>query len=88
MLGRVCQLAVGAGGRLLGGRDGSGWGGVVSHGWGLDSTQPRPPAERVCLALLLLLLQAQAILKALPSLVDIEVAAGTELTVCGDTHGQ
>ena len=37
---------------------------------------------------LLLLLQAQAILKALPSLVDIAVPAGTELTVCGDTHGQ
>ena len=37
---------------------------------------------------LLLLLQSQAILKALPSLVDIAVPAGTELTVCGDTHGQ
>lgn len=32
--------------------------------------------------------QAQAILKSLPSLVDIHVPPGGELTVCGDTHGQ
>ncbi|KAL4858796.1 Serine/threonine-protein phosphatase 5 [Chlorella vulgaris] len=35
-----------------------------------------------------IILQAQAILKSLPSLVDIHVPPGGELTVCGDTHGQ
>jgi serine/threonine-protein phosphatase 5 len=35
-----------------------------------------------------IILQAQAILKALPALVDVEVPAGGEITVCGDTHGQ
>ncbi len=33
-------------------------------------------------------LQAQAILKQLPALVDIDVPVDTHLTVCGDTHGQ
>ena len=32
--------------------------------------------------------QAQAILKALPALVDVTIPDGGELTVCGDTHGQ
>jgi len=35
-----------------------------------------------------LLLKAKDILGALPSLVDIPVAAGDQVTVCGDTHGQ
>lgn len=50
------------------------------------------PSVTGCCSTALLLLaplrQAQAILKALPSLVDIEVAPGSEITVCGDTHGQ
>ncbi len=33
-------------------------------------------------------LQARTILKALPSLVDIPLAAGARFTVCGDVHGQ
>jgi serine/threonine-protein phosphatase 5 len=32
--------------------------------------------------------QAQALLKAEASLVDIDVPAGTHFTVCGDVHGQ
>lgn len=35
-----------------------------------------------------IIMQAQAILKSLPSLVDVDIPQGTELTVCGDTHGQ
>ncbi|KAI7844809.1 hypothetical protein COHA_001689 [Chlorella ohadii] len=35
-----------------------------------------------------IILQAQAILKQLPALVDIDVPVDTHLTVCGDTHGQ
>ncbi|PSC75771.1 Serine threonine-phosphatase 5 [Micractinium conductrix] len=35
-----------------------------------------------------IILQAQAILKALPALVDVTIPDGGELTVCGDTHGQ
>ena len=37
---------------------------------------------------LTLLLQFQAIVKELPSLVDVDVPAGEQVTVCGDTHGQ
>jgi len=36
----------------------------------------------------MLLLKAKDILKALPTVVDVEVPAGKEITVCGDTHGQ
>jgi serine/threonine-protein phosphatase 5 len=36
----------------------------------------------------MLLLKAKEILKALPTLVDVEVPKGKEITVCGDTHGQ
>lgn len=36
----------------------------------------------------LILLKARDILKALPTLVDVEVPKGKEITVCGDTHGQ
>jgi serine/threonine-protein phosphatase 5 len=36
----------------------------------------------------LLLIRARDILKALPTLVDVEVPKGKEITVCGDTHGQ
>ena len=32
--------------------------------------------------------QAAGVMRALPSLVDLPVAAGAHITVCGDTHGQ
>jgi serine/threonine-protein phosphatase 5 len=35
-----------------------------------------------------LLIKVRNILKALPTLVDVEVPNGKEITVCGDTHGQ
>ncbi|KAK9806971.1 hypothetical protein WJX72_009035 [[Myrmecia] bisecta] len=35
-----------------------------------------------------IILQAREILKALPSLVDVPVAQGGHITVCGDVHGQ
>lgn len=35
-----------------------------------------------------ILLQARALFAAMPSLVNISVAAGQHITVCGDTHGQ
>ena len=34
------------------------------------------------------MLQAQQRLKSLPSLVDVPVAGGNCITVCGDVHGQ
>jgi len=36
----------------------------------------------------MILFKAKEILKALPTLVDIPVPKGKEITVCGDTHGQ
>jgi len=36
----------------------------------------------------IILLKIKEILKALPTLVDVEVPKGKEITVCGDTHGQ
>jgi len=36
----------------------------------------------------ILLLKVKDVLKALPTLVDVEVPKGKEITVCGDTHGQ
>ena len=35
-----------------------------------------------------IVLEAQRLLRALPSLVEVAVPAGTRITVCGDTHGQ
>ncbi|KAL6780115.1 CCPP5 [Auxenochlorella protothecoides x Auxenochlorella symbiontica] len=35
-----------------------------------------------------IVLEAQRLLKALPSLVHVDVPAGSHITVCGDTHGQ
>eukprot|EP00887_Chlorella_sp_A99_P006019 scaffold27.g6019.t1 len=35
-----------------------------------------------------IVLEAQRLLRQLPSLVDLEVPEGTHITVCGDTHGQ
>ena len=36
----------------------------------------------------ILLKRVKEILRALPTLVDVEVPKGKEITVCGDTHGQ
>lgn len=38
--------------------------------------------------LLQIMLEAHRALRALPSLVDLDVPPGTHITVCGDTHGQ
>ena len=35
-----------------------------------------------------LLVKVRNIFKALPTLVDVEIPNGKEITVCGDTHGQ
>lgn len=35
-----------------------------------------------------IILEAQRLFKALPSVVEVEVPPGTHITVCGDTHGQ
>ena len=37
---------------------------------------------------LTILLAFQRLVKALPSLVDVDVPAGQKVTICGDTHGQ
>ena len=49
------------------------------------SREPRPRARRYALAILL---QVKAVLEALPTIQEVDVAAGAHLTVCGDVHGQ
>ena len=52
----------------------------------LPLPQPQPPGRRSCA--LAIMLQAKAVLKEQPTILEIPVPPGTHFTVCGDVHGQ